>query len=111
MCFLRDGLGEKFLEENPEWQEKVVLLQTAVPTRTDVPEYQKLTKQVHEIVGQINGRFGTLTTVPIQHLVEFPENHSSTNLQLPSSVPDNTLTHSFGLQHFQHQQWFNIVND
>ncbi|GJY23424.1 putative reverse transcriptase domain-containing protein [Tanacetum coccineum] len=40
----------------------------AVPTRTDVPEYQKLTSQVHEIVGRINGRFGTLTTVPIHHL-------------------------------------------
>ncbi|KAJ0101410.1 hypothetical protein Patl1_04950 [Pistacia atlantica] len=61
---------EKFLEENPEWREKVVLLQIAVPTRTDVPEYQKLTSQVHEIVGRINGRFGTLTTVPIHHLIQ-----------------------------------------
>lgn len=30
---------------------------------------QKLTSQVHEIVGRINGRFGTLTAVPIHHLV------------------------------------------
>uniref|UniRef100_A0A2P2MBP4 Alpha alpha-trehalose-phosphate synthase UDP-forming 1 n=1 Tax=Rhizophora mucronata TaxID=61149 RepID=A0A2P2MBP4_RHIMU len=60
---------EKFLEENSYWRDKVVLLQIAVPTRTDVPEYQKLTSQVHEIVGRINGRFGTLTTVPIHHLV------------------------------------------
>ncbi|EXB58281.1 Alpha,alpha-trehalose-phosphate synthase [UDP-forming] 1 [Morus notabilis] len=59
---------EKFLEENPNWRDKVVLLQIAVPTRTDVPEYQKLTSQVHEIVGRINGRFGTLTAVPIHHL-------------------------------------------
>ncbi|KAG0485014.1 hypothetical protein HPP92_009093 [Vanilla planifolia] len=59
---------EKFLEENPIWRDKVVLLQIAVPTRTDVPEYQKLTSQVHEIVGRINGRFGTLTAVPIHHL-------------------------------------------
>lgn len=29
---------EKFLEENPDWHDKVVLLQIAVPTRTDVPE-------------------------------------------------------------------------
>ncbi|PKI60064.1 hypothetical protein CRG98_019549 [Punica granatum] len=59
---------EKFLEENRDWHDKVVLLQIAVPTRTDVPEYQKLTSQVHEIVGRINGRFGTLTAVPIHHL-------------------------------------------
>ncbi|KAE9601211.1 putative alpha,alpha-trehalose-phosphate synthase (UDP-forming) [Lupinus albus] len=59
---------EQFLEENPHWHDKVVLLQIAVPTRTDCPEYQKLTSQVHEIVGRINGRFGTLTAVPIHHL-------------------------------------------
>ncbi|XP_058779486.1 alpha,alpha-trehalose-phosphate synthase [UDP-forming] 1 [Vicia villosa] len=59
---------EKFLEENADWRDKVVLLQIAVPTRTDVPEYQKLTSQVHEIVGRINGRFGSLTAVPIHHL-------------------------------------------
>ncbi|XP_048630255.1 alpha,alpha-trehalose-phosphate synthase [UDP-forming] 1-like [Brassica napus] len=59
---------EKFLEENASWRDKVVLLQIAVPTRTDVPEYQKLTSQVHEIVGRINGRFGTLTAAPIHHL-------------------------------------------
>ena len=29
---------------------------------------QKLTSQVHEIVGQINGRFRTLSAVPIHHL-------------------------------------------
>ncbi|XAR56419.1 Alpha,alpha-trehalose-phosphate synthase (UDP-forming) [Bertholletia excelsa] len=66
---------EKFLEENPNWHDKVVLLQIAVPTRTDVPEYQKLTSQVHEIVGRINGRFGTLTAVPIHHLLLKPNNH------------------------------------
>ncbi|XP_074311183.1 alpha,alpha-trehalose-phosphate synthase [UDP-forming] 1-like [Silene latifolia] len=59
---------EKFLEENSYWKDKVVLLQIAVPTRTDVPEYQKLTSQVHEIVGRINGRFGSLIRVPIHHL-------------------------------------------
>eukprot|EP01018_Ginkgo_biloba_P030853 Gb_11989 [translate_table: standard] len=59
---------EKFLEENSTWRDKVLLVQIAVPTRTDVHDYQKLTSQVHEIVGRINGRFGTLTTVPIHHL-------------------------------------------
>ncbi|CAH1453339.1 unnamed protein product [Lactuca virosa] len=59
---------EKFLEENPVWRDKVVLLQIAIPPRTDIFEYQKLTSQVHEIVGRINGRFGSLTTVPIHYL-------------------------------------------
>jgi len=34
---------EKFLEEDPYWRDKVVLLQIAVPTRTDVPECMLLT--------------------------------------------------------------------
>ncbi|KAI9120818.1 hypothetical protein K1719_007851 [Acacia pycnantha] len=59
---------ENFLEENPDWRDKVVLIQIAVPTRTDVPKYQELTSHVHEIVARINGRFGTLTAVPIHHL-------------------------------------------
>lgn len=31
---------EKFLEEHPDWRDKVLLVQIAVPTRGDVPEYQ-----------------------------------------------------------------------
>jgi len=59
---------EKFLEEHPDWRDKVLLVQIAVPTRTDVPEYQQLRSIVHEIVGRINGKYGTLTHVPIHHL-------------------------------------------
>ncbi|XP_057540314.1 alpha,alpha-trehalose-phosphate synthase [UDP-forming] 1-like [Amaranthus tricolor] len=94
---------EKFLEENPSWQHKVVLLQIAVPTRTDVPEYQKLTSQVHEIVGRINGRFGTLTRVPIHHLdrsLDFPELcalYAVTDVALVTSLRDgmNLVSYEF----------------
>jgi trehalose 6-phosphate synthase/phosphatase len=33
---------EMFLEKHPEWREKVLLVQIAVPTRTDVPECRLL---------------------------------------------------------------------
>ena len=46
---------EKFLEDYSEWRDRVVLVQIAVPSRLDVPEYQQLRSQVHEIVGRING--------------------------------------------------------
>lgn len=59
---------EKFLLERPQWRDQVLLVQIAVPTRKDVPEYQKLRSLVHEIVGRINGRFGTIGSVPIHHL-------------------------------------------
>ncbi|KAJ6886598.1 alpha,alpha-trehalose-phosphate synthase [Populus alba x Populus x berolinensis] len=94
---------EKFLEENPVWRDKVVLLQIAVPTRTDVPEYQKLTSQVHEIVGRINGRFGTLTAVPIHHLdrsLDFPALcalYAVTDVALVTSLRDgmNLVSYEF----------------
>ncbi|CAA7056687.1 unnamed protein product [Microthlaspi erraticum] len=59
---------EKFLEENPNWRDKVVLVQIAVPTRNGVPEYRKLKNQAHGLVGRINGRFGSVTSLPIHHL-------------------------------------------
>lgn len=59
---------ERFLEEHPEWRDHVLLVQIAVPTRQDVPEYQRLAAQVHEIVGRINGRFGSVASLPIHHL-------------------------------------------
>ena len=49
---------EVFLESHPEFQGKVVLVQVAVPSRTDVEEYQNLRSAVNELVGRINGKFG-----------------------------------------------------
>jgi trehalose 6-phosphate synthase len=59
---------EIFLTENPEWVGKVVLVQVAVPSRGDVEEYQSLRATVNELVGRINGRFGTVEFVPIHYL-------------------------------------------
>lgn len=47
---------------------KVVLVQIAVPSRCDVPEYQRLAKETHEHVGRVNGRFGSISHAPIHFL-------------------------------------------
>lgn len=59
---------EVFLTENPEWIGKVVLVQVAVPSRGDVEEYQNLRSIVNELVGRINGKFGTVEFVPIHYM-------------------------------------------
>ncbi|EPE34445.1 UDP-Glycosyltransferase/glycogen phosphorylase [Glarea lozoyensis ATCC 20868] len=59
---------EVFLSEHPEWVGKVVLVQVAVPSRQDVEEYQNLRAVVNELVGRINGRFGTVEFMPIHFL-------------------------------------------
>ncbi|AMD18789.1 HBL113Cp [Eremothecium sinecaudum] len=59
---------EVFLNEHPEWIGKVVLVQVAVPSRGDVEEYQYLRTMVNELVGRINGQFGTVEFVPIHFM-------------------------------------------
>lgn len=67
---------EVFLHDHPEWIGKVVLVQVAVPSRQDVEEYQNLRAVVNELVGRINGKFGTIEFTPIHFLhksVDFEE--------------------------------------
>ncbi|SCZ94956.1 BZ3500_MvSof-1268-A1-R1_Chr11-3g03505 [Microbotryum saponariae] len=59
---------EEFLDDHPEWIGKVVLVQVAVPSRQDVEEYQNLRASVNELVGRINGRFGTVEFMPIHFM-------------------------------------------
>lgn len=67
---------EVFLSEHPEWIGKVVLVQVAVPSRGLVEEYQNLRAVVNELVGRINGMFGTVEFTPIHFMhrsVDFNE--------------------------------------
>ena len=59
---------DQFLTRYPEWQGKVALLQVAVPTRTEVEEYKNLRTSVNELVGRINGKFGSFEFTPVQYL-------------------------------------------
>ena len=59
---------ELFLARNPSWVGKVTLIQVGVPTRTEVVEYQALAKHVNELVGRINGVYGTLEYSPIHYI-------------------------------------------
>lgn len=47
---------------------QVVLVQLAIPSRQDVEEYQNLRACVNELVGRINGRFGTVEFMPIHYM-------------------------------------------
>lgn len=59
---------ELFLTQHPEWRDRVTLIQVGVPSRTEVPEYQALASHVNELVGRINGNFGTLEASPIHYI-------------------------------------------
>ena len=43
-------------------------VQVAVPSRTDVREYQELKSCLDKLVGQINGRFSTANWSPVRYI-------------------------------------------
>ncbi|CAN0385264.1 unnamed protein product, partial [Laminaria digitata] len=59
---------ELFLNRYPEWRGKVTLIQVGVPSRTEVAEYRDLASQVNELVGRINGNYGTLEYSPVHYI-------------------------------------------
>ena len=77
---------EKFLEEQPDWRRKVLFVQVAVPTRTDVHEYQKLRSMVNEMVGRINGAYGSVTEMPIHFLNQSLNLHELVALYMVTDV-------------------------
>ena len=56
---------EYFLNQHPEYKEKVRLVMLAVPSRSGVPQYQRLKRETDELVGRINGEFSTVSWTPV----------------------------------------------
>jgi trehalose 6-phosphate synthase/phosphatase len=61
---------ELFFIRYPQWRNKVVLIQIAVPSRTSVMQYKLLCSEVNELVGRINGSFGSFEFMPIHYLFQ-----------------------------------------
>nr|WP_294923257.1 bifunctional alpha,alpha-trehalose-phosphate synthase (UDP-forming)/trehalose-phosphatase [uncultured Flavobacterium sp.] len=56
---------EYFLNKYPEYKGKVRLVMLAVPSRENVPQYQKLKRETDELVGRVNGSLATVNWTPI----------------------------------------------
>jgi trehalose 6-phosphate synthase/phosphatase len=59
---------ERMLETHKELRNQVVLIQVAVPSRTNLPEYREFTAHLNELVGRINGAYATATHSPIIYM-------------------------------------------
>ncbi|KAK7078119.1 alpha,alpha-trehalose-phosphate synthase (UDP-forming) [Halocaridina rubra] len=59
---------ETLLKKHPEHIEHVTFLQVAVPSRTDVKEYQELKEELDQLIGRINGQFSTPNWSPIRYI-------------------------------------------
>lgn len=56
---------EKFLDQHPEWREKVVFILVVVPSRQIISKYNERRKMIEEQVGSINGKYSTLAWQPV----------------------------------------------
>lgn len=59
---------DMFLEKNPKYKGKVTLILLAVPSRTQVVHYRVLKQLVDELIGRINGKYGTIDWMPVWYL-------------------------------------------
>ncbi len=67
---IKDRLNafSEFLKKYPEYRGKVTLVFVASPSRTSVTHYRKLKRQIDELVGRINGKYGTIEWTPIWYI-------------------------------------------
>jgi len=57
-----------FLSGNPQYRGTVTLIMVAVPTRTAVEDYKELRSRLEQLVGRINGEYGTMGYIPVWYL-------------------------------------------
>jgi trehalose 6-phosphate synthase len=55
-----------FLEQHPEFHERVTFIAQLMPSRTDVPEYAEYLERIEAVVAVVNHRHGSPDWMPIQ---------------------------------------------
>lgn len=64
---------DEFLRTHPRAVEKIALYMIVVPSRDNVPQYRELRNEIDQLVGNINGRYRTMTWSPVQYFYQsFP---------------------------------------
>lgn len=66
----------RLLDEHPDLRGRVTLLQVAVPSRTDVPEYAAFDQEIARLTEQVNLRYGQGDCQPIRLMRESLDQHT-----------------------------------
>ncbi len=59
---------EKFYERYPKHRRQVSMIQLAVPSRTEIEQYQELREEIERLVGHINGLYAQPGWTPITYM-------------------------------------------
>ncbi len=60
------GAFDFFLEQHPEFRERITFIAQLMPSRTDVPEYAEYLERIEAVVAVVNHRHGSPDWMPIQ---------------------------------------------
>ncbi len=60
------GAFDVFLDQHPEFRERVTFIAQLMPSRTDIPEYAEYLERIEAVVAVVNHRHGTPDWMPIQ---------------------------------------------
>ncbi len=71
---------ELFLKMHPEYIEKVSLFMFVSPSRENVGDYQDLKREMDELVGRINGQYGSIGWMPIWYFYRATDRMESIEL-------------------------------
>jgi trehalose 6-phosphate synthase len=55
-----------FLEQHPEFRERITFIAQLMPSRTDIPEYAEYLERIEAVVAVVNHRHGSPDWMPIQ---------------------------------------------
>jgi trehalose 6-phosphate synthase len=56
---------DKFLEDNPEYRGRVVLIQAGTPSRTGIEAYKDIGRRIDDLINSINVRYGAGSYRPV----------------------------------------------
>ena len=68
---LRLEAFDAFLNRRKNYRGKVTMVLVTVPSRGTVTKYQELKKKIDELVGRINGKYGTTDWIPVHYFSRY----------------------------------------
>jgi len=73
-----------FFEQHEEWRGLVTFVQVAAPSRTQIPAYQAVEKEITALKTEINNRWGTDKWRPLHLIISHFDSEEMTSLHLAS---------------------------
>jgi trehalose 6-phosphate synthase/phosphatase len=77
---------ERFLENCPEWHEKVSFVMVVVPSRDTIEQYQQMKSEIDQTVGRINADYGNIYWQPIIYQYRSMAYHEMVGMYTASDV-------------------------